>query len=832
MNQTPFARAARAYFDSGWSPIPLPHEAKSPVPDSPSAFTGASGEYVSLQQLKRWLGERARAQAGNFHYPPSNIALRLPRDILGIDVDAHGSKKGAQTLARAEEAWGALPATWVSTSKRDGVSGIRLFRIPEGLAWPGELPQGKGVELIRWDHRYVIVAPSIHDKTSEEYRWCREVLQPAPGGGQPGEGEALVTLVDCYSEFPDVDSPDIPPLPQEWVEGLTSGEKWKERAAGAELSADEIQEWLLSRPEPEAPCQHMRSLISKGLLATQVAGDDGGVHDTARDAAWGVLNDAKAGHAGVAKALRTLKGAFLTNVEGRRDSERHAETEWTNIVQRGISKVDADKSAPYETEDPCTTIRSLGSAEDGSPPRMGSGDTYPNDDPGNAARLFRTVNGRARWVPGWEKWAIWKGDRWAPDNDGQMDRWAVKTVRDMEQEIAHMQNYADAKAIAAQRRHMKSSGSEGKLKAMQSVMRTRKGIIAQAEAFDAKPNLLAVKNGVLQLGKDGVRLLTADPDMLLTKNTGVPWQPARLGASPMWNEFLERFLPDLEVRDWLQRITGYSLLGHNNARHIVALVGETSCGKSTYAEVVRRVLGDYGAVMTSSVLRESNDDKARPDMLTVFGSRIAVSDEVGRAKKLHADQVKRLTGAVPIKARGMRSNDFVVSTASFTPWIVGNTVPEIEGHDDGLDRRLLPVPFDMRIDQSIEILDFLEELLCEGAPSILAWCVEGYEKWLLAPRLEELPVGAVALSQRIREESSDFGLFCAQKLDNDKEAFLVPSHAYQAYQMWCAEGGIQQGNVLPIRQFGMSMTSRYGATKSKKLDDGKVIKVYRGVRIL
>jgi P4 family phage/plasmid primase-like protien len=829
--ETPFQRAARAYFDSGWSPIPLPHQAKSPVPDHPTAFTGARGAYVDSAQLRRWLGERARAQAGNFHYPPSNIAIRLPKDIIGIDVDAYGEKRGAETLAKAEEEWGGLPATWVSTSKRDGLSGIRLFRIPEGLSWPGQLPQGKGVELLRWDHRYMMVAPSVHDLTGEEYRWCREeaVVRPQNGDGNPDQADIEVELRDSPEEFPDADASDIPALPEAWVEGLTSGKRYEERAVGEDLSASEIQEWLAARPEHEKPCSHMRSLVSKGKLAIQKAGDDGGAHDVARDAAWGALNDAKAGHSGISKALGTLRAAFLANVKGRRDSARQAATEWARIVERGIAKVEADGSERLD-EDPCNGLKPGRSVLASSV--LGGGDIEELNGMGDNNRVARAFNGNVRWVPGWEAWAVWQGTAWSADSD-KAERLAWKAMVEIEKEAELVALYEDGEAMKKRYlAHRKSRLDDGKVRSILRAVRVRPGIRVDSSEFDANPRHLACANGVLELGREGVCLIPATAEMYITKNTGVVWKPAPGAGSPMWDDFLERFLPDLEVRDWLQRITGYSLLGHNNARHIVALVGETSCGKSTYAEVIRRVLGDYGSVMTSSVLRESNDDKARPDMLTVFGSRIAISDEVGRAKKLHADQVKRITGAVPIKARGMRSNEFVVHTASFTPWIVGNTVPEIEGHDLGLERRLLPVPFDVQIKHADEKLDFLEELLAEGSQAILAWCVEGYEKWLRAPRLEELPLGAVALSQRIREESSDFGMFCAEKLDDDKEAFTIPSQAYEAYQQWCAEGGIQQRDILSLRQFGMSMTSRYGERKSKKLDGGKVVKGYKGVRIV
>jgi hypothetical protein len=163
---TPYQLAARDYFEAGWSPLPLPARQKSPVP---TGWTGSLGLYVTQVQLDKWL--TGKAKAGKLLFRPSNIAVRLPAHVIGVDVDAYGTKAGEATLAAAEEEWGSLPPTWVTTSREDGVSGIRLFRVPTDLAWPGQLPQGGGVELLRWDHRFAIVAPSIHDKTGKPYRW-------------------------------------------------------------------------------------------------------------------------------------------------------------------------------------------------------------------------------------------------------------------------------------------------------------------------------------------------------------------------------------------------------------------------------------------------------------------------------------------------------------------------------------------------------------------------------------------------------------------------------------------------------------------------------------
>ena len=158
----PYAHAWQQYRAAGWTGIiPLPPRRKSPPP---RGVTGPTGIWPSVADCLSWAEGREGA---------GNIALKLPHGVLGIDVDDYDGKPGAATLADAQERWGQLPPTWVSGA-RGGLSGIRLYRVPEGLAWPGEV--GPGIETVHSGHRYAVVWPSVHPDTGGTYQW------DGPGG--------------------------------------------------------------------------------------------------------------------------------------------------------------------------------------------------------------------------------------------------------------------------------------------------------------------------------------------------------------------------------------------------------------------------------------------------------------------------------------------------------------------------------------------------------------------------------------------------------------------------------------------------------------------------
>lgn len=146
----PFADGADAVMRSGLgSPLPVPYGKKSAPP---TGYTGAGGIRPSGPDVEEWKANRGG----------DNIAIRLADDVIGIDVDDYDGKAGARTLTSFEEKHGELAATSRPTSRDDGVSGIRLHRLPEGVDESELGDMGPGVEVIRAGHRYVMAGGSLH----------------------------------------------------------------------------------------------------------------------------------------------------------------------------------------------------------------------------------------------------------------------------------------------------------------------------------------------------------------------------------------------------------------------------------------------------------------------------------------------------------------------------------------------------------------------------------------------------------------------------------------------------------------------------------------------
>ena len=179
-----YADAARAYLAAGYSPLPLPQGQKWPPP---KGWTGAGAPMAGLEQVCRWIRSD----------PGANIALRLPEDVIGIDLDLYPDPSKDHPAIERLAAWealagplGPLPESPRATSRDDGVSGIRLYRVPDGWKAAGILPaapvcQGHPLpdgrearpgdlvspgEVIQHHHRYLVAPPSVHP-SGRRYRW-------------------------------------------------------------------------------------------------------------------------------------------------------------------------------------------------------------------------------------------------------------------------------------------------------------------------------------------------------------------------------------------------------------------------------------------------------------------------------------------------------------------------------------------------------------------------------------------------------------------------------------------------------------------------------------
>jgi putative DNA primase/helicase len=827
----PWGDFVKKYFLAGWCPLPLPPRKKSSPP------TGTTGRYEmpDKKAIQGWAKSRD---------PRCNIAIRVPDNVIGIDVDAYDAKAGRLSLSELEGEFGPLPDTWTLTSRSDGTSGIRFYRVPGGLHWPGEAKPD--VQIVQHHHRYAVAYPSVHPDTRGVYLWY------GPGDALDGHPRS----VSIEHEIPSID--ELAAMPSEWVEGLTSGRLWAELAVDLGATRGDIADWIRARPSGE-PCRLMRKQAESAV--EELTSGVGGAHDALNSRVYALVALASEGHSGLDTVLSRVRSAFTTEVtragrKGRR-GRREVGSEFLRVRDGAVRIMMASVSdGESRLEEDCACAggsiewgEQLGVevAEDDSRKgrsRLGKSkpaDKYPFDDSGNAEHMLDILDGSAYWIAGEKSWYFWNASAgaWQPDPSGSRALNAAQLVGKRCHELSD--DYMDklkaagssvtldsggdlGKKVAQLDKHAKVSSDRRGLESMVKIASAQTRAERNAEDFDAFPALLACKNGTLELSSSGVSFRKAVRADLISLTTGTDFAPD--AVSEAWNAYLARFLPDPEVQRYVQKIAGYTLFGANPERKMFFMQGGTSTGKTTFVNAFNAALGQYAGTMNLSLFRDNQDEKPRADLVRGLGKRLLSASEASAEWYLHGDQIKRLTGGDPIRARLLYSSVYVERIPAFTPWIATNAMPQVHGVDKALYRRLVRVPFGETVAEGAE--DFripIALATAEGRCAVLAWAVRGWELYRADEGLVA-PAVVLAATQEMLEELTEIDVFLKECTTREPRGRIPSAEIFQHWISWCDTNNVKNpGSVIA---FARELKGR-GIEAVDARWKGKVVKVRVGI---
>lgn len=274
-----YGRVMTTYTKAGWRGVlPLKRGTKWPPP---AGHTGYDGADPAGRLMLDWVTQ----------HRDGNVALRLPKGVVGIDVDAYGSKRGDLALAGLEERYGALPPTWWSTSRGPGLSRISLYRCPDDLILPGQLADS--IEAIQHHHRYTVVWPSVVE--GRVYRWYTPDDQISSRPPKPHE---------------------LAYLPEAW---------------------HEIERRARPRPTESYVPRAVEGDWSKAVVRYHAEGVEGlsapgGRHDAMLPVVLTLVRLDHDGHPGASEALEDMRARFVAAVADRA-TVQDAEAEWRRMEQ-------------------------------------------------------------------------------------------------------------------------------------------------------------------------------------------------------------------------------------------------------------------------------------------------------------------------------------------------------------------------------------------------------------------------------------------------------------------------------------------------------------------
>lgn len=469
-------------------------------------------------------------------------------------------------------------------------------------------------------------------------------------------------------------------------------------------------------------------------------------------------------------------------------------------------------------------------------------------DLGNARILVRMAGNDIRWcqaMPG-EGWMLWDGSKWRPDTTRRAYH-IVDLVGEEWRRRAPMKNtdlkLSKEEADQADLRkkilaHADKCESAASIRAMLEVLRSRRSIAVDVDAWDNDPLLVNTPDATYNL-RTGKRHAPRRADHI-TRSTSTA---ASLDDCPIWRAFLLRIMggprvahptdPDLApltadidaayadtknadavaLVAFLQRCAGYALTGDASEQCMFIAYGTGGNGKGVFLNTLKAILGTYAQGAQVATFMDRKQGGIPNDLAALAGARFVLCSEPNEGAPLDEGLIKTVTGQDTVTARFL-NREFFDFIPQFKLWMMTNHKPIIKGTDNGIWRRLRLIPFTVTIPDA-EKDDALHTKLVAEHPAILRWCIEGLKVWKNGdPTTGQLrglrpPKSVVDASEEYRREMDGLGDFLIDRCTMEKpiNPGLTASNSalYASYVEWAKDNGMQP---YSHRRFSQQLKAR------------------------
>lgn len=423
-------------------------------------------------------------------------------------------------------------------------------------------------------------------------------------------------------------------------------------------------------------------------------------------------------------------------------------------------------------------------------------------------------------------WFVWNNGRWTRDRQGNLVKKRITDHVDILFDEARGLPETDEKSQKYKKAFSQYIMKYGNARSVGSVEEMLRVITADNEpGFDCKPELLNCSNGTLDLRTGEFR--GHRPSDRLTVMS--PTEYDSKAECPMWDQFMAERFPQLETRQFVQKMCGLFVTGYSPEKAFFIVRGDKDCGKTVAVETIQEVLGAYGNKVDKETLMRSKTGKTQVEnSYELVGKRMVFVDESDSGDKIDEAFIKGITGGdATIKARRLYEQQFAAK-AEFTLILATNYRPRITGDDDAVWRRCHLIEFGKSIPLDHQIKDF-KNLLMKESSGILRWMVEGYWMW----KREGLnpPPEVIEWTQIYRLDNDPLGRFIHENYETSVEGeFAFANEVHAHFLSWCLNQDIKAVTLSNSATFGKKIRQRYNVGDGSRRVNN--LRVFEGFKIM
>lgn len=218
------------------------------------------------------------------------------------------------------------------------------------------------------------------------------------------------------------------------------------------------------------------------------------------------------------------------------------------------------------------------------------------------------------------------------------------------------------------------------------------------ENLDQNPNIIGVKNGVLEILEDDIIFRNGHPEDRISKQMGVKYNSEYSHKHKkiiQIKEILRKLHPNSDIRKFFLNIISTILKGGNIYKIITFWTGVGDNGKSIMVSWLEKMLGEYAVKFPTSLItgKRTQSSAASPEVARAGGGiRWATIQEPNKTKELNIGLIKEFTGndKIPCRQLFMPPRDII---PLFDTTIICNDIPKASNGDRAYWNRVRIIPF-------------------------------------------------------------------------------------------------------------------------------------------
>ncbi|OHR08219.1 phage/plasmid primase, P4 family [Staphylococcus sp. HMSC077H01] len=334
----------------------------------------------------------------------------------------------------------------------------------------------------------------------------------------------------------------------------------------------------------------------------------------------------------------------------------------------------------------------------------------------------------------------------------------------------------------------------------------------QTEQKELSPvNYLTLANGIYDLNTNSMQPFT--PEIIVKNKIPVPY------IENSYHEITDKTfnklaVNDHELRNLFEEILGYTLFRRNEYGKFFILTGGGSNGKSSFLKILRALVGDTN---TSSVALK--DLNGRFKTAELFGKLVNLGDDIGKGFIKDSAELKNLATGETLVVERKGKDPFDLRNYSKLIFSA-NEVPRIDDKTDGLNRRLMIVPFKAKFTNKDDDYDpfIIDKLLSsDSLQYCLVMAIRGLKRLLKNNRFTK-PKSVTAEIEAYKERNNPVLAFLNNeepKLENEST-----KDVYTQYSEYCVEYGYKSVSRIVFAREVCSLKKL--TTKRVRIDNERV----------